>query len=113
MNELLTILDYTAKQTQLMAKEQSVIEQPLVIDGVTVIPVSKISCGFSFGGSTAKDKSDRTTAGAGAKVSKTPVHLIAVADGKVQMLEVDADSVKKNGLLLAVKPLLSSFRKKK
>ncbi len=113
MNELLSILDYTARQTQQMSKEQSVMGSALVVDGVTLIPVSKISCGFSFGGSNSKGRNDKTTAGAGAKVSKTPLQLIAIIDGTVQMLEVDADEANKNGIVNIVKPVLSSLKKKK
>ncbi len=113
MSELLNILDFTAKQAHTMATEQSVTEPPIVIDGVTVIPVSKISCGFSFGGSNITGKTDKTTAGAGAKVSKTPLRLVAIADGRVQLLEVDEESAKKKGLVEAVKPLLSALKKKK
>lgn len=113
MNELLNILDYTAKQAHFMATTQSVAESPIVVDGVTVIPISKISCGFSFGGSSLAGKTDKTTAGAGAKISKTPLRLIAVTDGKVQILEVDEEAAKKNGIVGAIKPLLSAFKKKK
>ena len=113
MSELLSILDYTARQAHLMATQQSVTEAPIVVDGVTLIPVSKISCGFSFGGSNTNGKNSKTTSGAGAKISKTPLRMIAIAEGKVQILEVDEESAKKNGLVAAVKPLLSALKKKK
>ncbi|MBE6985742.1 MAG: hypothetical protein E7434_09110 [Ruminococcaceae bacterium] len=115
MSELLNILDYTAKQTHMMATQQSVTEAPIVIDGITVIPVSKISCGFSFGGSEAKGgkKGEKTTAGAGAKVSKTPLRFIAIVDGNLQVLDVDEESAKKKGIVGAIKPMLAAFKEKR
>lgn len=113
MSELLNMLDFTAKQAQTMASEQSVTEAPMVIDGVTIIPVSKVSCGFSFGGSNIAGKKEKTTAGAGAKVSKSPLRMIAISNGKVKVLNIDAEKAKKFGIVEVIKPLLSIFKKDK
>ena len=113
MSELLNMLDFTAKQAHSLAAEQSVTEEPMVVDGVTLIPVSKVSCGFSFGGTNISGKKEHTTAGAGAKVSKSPLRMIAISDGKIQVLDVDAEKAKKLGFIEAVKPLLSIFKKNK
>ena len=113
MSELLNMLDFTAKQAQTMSSEQSVTEAPMVIDGITLIPISKVSCGFSFGGSNITGKKEQTTAGAGAKVSKDPLRVIAISGGKIKILNVDENKAKKSGFLEAVKPLLSIFKKDK
>ncbi len=113
MSELLNILDKTAAEVHKMAAEQSVLDAPLQIGDVTVIPISKISCGFSFGGSESKGKKneDKTTAGAGAKVTKTPLRFLAIIDGQVQVLQVEDTEGK--GIIGALKPLIASLKEKK
>lgn len=110
MSELLNILEFTAGEARRLAAEQSVTEAPIVIDGVTVIPVSKLSCGFSGGGSNTHK--DDMRAGAGAHVKKTPVTFLTVSGTDVQLLRVEQDDAKK-GLVDALKPLISKLRKKK
>lgn len=113
MSELLNILDKTTSEVQKMASEQSVMEAPLLIGDVTVIPISKISCGFSFGGSETKGKKneEKTTAGAGAKVTKTPQRFLAIIDGQVKVLQVEDTEGK--GVVGALKSLIASIKEKK
>ena len=51
MSELIKVFSFTAEQAHSFAKEQSVAGEPIVIGDVTVIPISKLSCGFAGGGS--------------------------------------------------------------
>lgn len=110
MSELMNVFQLTAQQAHKMATEQSVADTPIVIGDVTVIPISKISCGFSYGGSnTVKGK---TTAGAGAKVTKTPLSFIAVIDGNLQILRVSEEETKKKGIAGALKPVIEAVKAK-
>ena len=114
MSELLKLFDMTARQAHTMALEQSVAGDPIKIGDVTLIPVSKISCGFSYGGSDLDKKKNPggLTAGAGAKITKTPLIFLAVWEDQVEVLNVSEDDAKKKGLTEALKPLVQSFKEK-
>ena len=114
MSELLKIFEFTAEQAKALSKEQSVTEEPIVIGEVTVIPVSKLSCGFTGGGSdlAQKKKADGIMAGAGVKISKTPLSFLAVCGKEVQILHVAEEEAKSKGLLNALLPLVAQLKEK-
>ena len=114
MSELLKIFEFTAEQAKALSKEQSVTEEPIVIGEVTVIPVSKLSCGFTGGGSdlAKKKKADGIMAGAGVKISKTPLSFLAVCGKEVQILHVAEEEAKSKGLLNALLPLVAQLKEK-
>ena len=71
----------------------TVVGQPITTDdGVTLIPVSRLSFGFASGGSDFAGKSQQTGknfgGGAGAGVNVTPVAFLVVKDGNVKLLPV-------------------------
>jgi sporulation protein YtfJ len=69
----------------------TVIGTPIVVaEGVTIIPVSKISYGFASGGSDlpSKSSSDLFGGGAGAGVNITPVAFLTVKNGEINLLPV-------------------------
>lgn len=69
----------------------TVVGTPMVIaDGVTIIPVSKVSYGFASGGSDlpSKSSSDLFGGGAGAGINITPVAFLTVKDGEINLLPV-------------------------
>lgn len=113
MSELLNVFEFTAQQVKALAAGQSVADAPIVIGDVTIIPVSKLSCGFSCGGSDLAKKADGIMAGAGAKVAKTPLTFLAVCGSDVQLLRVPAEEQGKGGLLAALKPLAEQLMAKK
>ncbi|MBE6927325.1 MAG: hypothetical protein E7467_02345 [Ruminococcaceae bacterium] len=114
MNNLIHILQMTADRAHAMATEQSVADAPIQIGDVTVIPVSKVSCGFSFGGSnaTSRKAEGKTTAGAGAKVTKTPLSFITVVDGQLHILRVEDDG-KNTNIVAKLKPMIETIKEKK
>ncbi len=110
MSELLKIFEFTTREVRELAREQSVADAPVTVDGVTIIPISTVSCGFSCGGSdlAAKKKADGLMAGAGAKVKRTPETYLAVIDGQVQLLQPPAEP--QSSLLDTVRPLIAALR---
>ena len=110
MSELLKIFEFTTREVRDLAREQSVADAPVTVDGVTIIPISSVSCGFSCGGSdlAAKKKADGLMAGAGAKVKRTPETYPAVIDGQVQLLQPPAEP--QSSLLDTVRPLIAALR---
>lgn len=113
MSELLKLFALTADQARAMAAE-SVAGAPIEVEGVTLIPISKLSCGFAGGGSDRAPAkgADGLLGGASVKVTRTPVSFLAVCNGQVQLLHADDEAVKKNGLVSALLPLVSQLKEK-
>ncbi len=59
-------------------------------DGVTVIPVSKISVGFASGGSDLPTRTNKEyfAGGAGAGMSVKPVGFLVISNGEVKMVQL-------------------------
>ena len=79
-----------------MVDVNSVIGTPITTaDGVTIIPVSKVSAGFGGGGSDYVSKNSNKQenpfgGGAGGGVSVTPIAFLIIKDGNVRMMPVAA-----------------------
>ena len=86
------MLENTISKIREMVDVNSVIGNPITTpDGVTIIPVSKVSVGFGGGGSDyAKSAKDAFGGGAGGGVKVTPVCFLIVKDGAVRMMPVAA-----------------------
>lgn len=86
------VLQTTMHKIREMVDANTVVGQPIVTqDGVTLIPVSKLSFGFATGGSDFGKTPNVTKnfgGGAGAGVNVTPVAFLIVKDGNVRMLPV-------------------------
>ncbi len=63
-------------------------------DGITLIPITKVSFGFGVGGSDVNDKQGNTLklpalgTGSGAGISIKPVSFLVISDGHVRVLPV-------------------------
>ena len=90
------MLESTIQKIREMVDVNSVIGQPITTpDGVTIIPVSKVSVGFGGGGSdfvskNANHQENPFGGGAGGGVKVTPVCFLIVKDGAVRMMPVAA-----------------------
>lgn len=88
------MLESTVQKIKEMVDVNSVIGEPITTpDGVTIIPVSKVSVGFGGGGSDfakGKDASGDLPfgGGVGGGVNVTPVCFLIVKDGNVRMMPV-------------------------
>ncbi len=64
------------------------------VDGVTVIPISKLSLGFAGGGADISDKDKhkyKNPTGVGSGVTETPIAFLVIEDGKVRIVPVEED----------------------
>lgn len=91
--KLPNMLESTIQKIREMVDVNSVIGQPITTpDGVTVIPVSKVSIGFGGGGSdfvSSKAGADNPFGGgAGGGVKVTPICFLIIKDGNVRMMPV-------------------------
>ncbi len=86
VNETLQTLLSELKHT---AKSETVFGEPIAAGETTIIPVSKISFGFTAAGSGKKEGIN----GTGGGVQVTPVALISVSrEGKVEVHPIDKES---------------------
>lgn len=86
------VLQTTMSKIKEMVDANTVVGQPIVTqDGVTLIPVSRLSFGFATGGSDfgkTQNVPKNFGGGAGAGVNVIPVAFIIIKDGSVRMLPV-------------------------
>ena len=89
--KLPNMLENTISKIREMVDVNSVIGNPITTpDGVTIIPVSKVSVGFGGGGSDFTSNKDAFGGGAGGGVKVTPICFLIVKDGAVRMMPVAA-----------------------
>ena len=90
------MLENTVAKIREMVDVNSVIGDPITTaDGVTIIPVSKVSVGFAGGGSdyvskNANKQENPFGGGAGGGVKVTPIAFLIIKDGNVRMMPVAA-----------------------
>ena len=91
--KLPNMLESTIQKIREMLDVNTVVGEPITTpDGVTIIPVSKVSVGFGGGGSDFASKASENPfgGGVGGGVKVTPVCFLVVKDGNVRMLSVPA-----------------------
>ena len=90
--KLPNMLDSTIQKIKEMVDVNSVIGEPISTpDGVTIIPVSKVSVGFGGGGSDFVNKSGGENpfgGGVGGGVKVTPMCFLVIQGGSVRMMPV-------------------------
>lgn len=91
--KLPNMLESTIQKIREMVDVNSVVGEPITTpDGVTIIPVSRVSVGFGGGGSdfttkhTAPGGDNPFGGGVGAGVKVDPVCFLIVKDGSVRMM---------------------------
>lgn len=90
------MLENTIAKIREMVDANSVVGTPITTaDGVTILPISKISVGLGGGGSDFVSKNVNRNenpfgGGVGAGVKVTPVAFLIIKDGNVRMLPVAA-----------------------
>ena len=95
-NSVPNMLENTIAKIREMVDVNSVVGDPITTpDGVTIIPVSKVSVGFGGGGSDfvsrhANKHENPFGGGAGGGVKVTPVAFVVVSGGSVRVLPVAA-----------------------
>ena len=93
MSQIPNMLESTIQKIREMVDVNSVIGEPIPTpDGVTIIPVTKVSIGYGGGGSDFAMKNMPANRdnpfGGGAGVKVTPICFLIVKDGNVRMMPV-------------------------
>lgn len=95
MSEINDVMNDTMSKIKEMVDVNTIVGNPITTpDGVTLIPVSRVTFGFASGGSDGKIKPPaqqpvRFGAGSGAGVSISPVAFIILNGGNARLLYVD------------------------
>ncbi len=111
---LMEVLSFVAQQTMALSKQNTVMGTPIEKDGVTVIPVSKLSVGFAVGGADLLDnnrKKQQHPAGGGAKVTLTPMSFLVIDGGDVRLINLELPE--RTATAEIVDAVLEQFKKKK
>ena len=84
------LMESTMAKVHEMVDTNTIVGQPITTpDGVTLIPISKVSFGFgSGGGDYGKPAKDGFGGGSAAGVKISPVAFLVVKDGSVRMMPV-------------------------
>ena len=116
-NNVEGLMGVSVEKIREMVDANTVIGTPIVLgDGVTIIPVSKISYGFASGGSDlpSKGNSDLFGGGAGAGVNVTPVAFLTInKNGDINLLPVVSKPDTLDRLVSLVPDAVSKITKKK
>jgi len=108
--------DTTTKTLELLADvrdgitARSVVAEPIVQDGLTVVPVARISGGGGGGGGTGPDGTgaEGSGTGAGFGISSRPVGAFVIRDGTVRWRPaVDVNRIILGGQVVAIVALLT------
>ena len=85
------IMETTMEKIKTMVDANTIIGDKIVVDDVTIIPVSKLSFGFASGATDFVGKNNGSqvfAGGGGAGASVQPVGFLVVKDGNVNMLPI-------------------------
>ena len=89
-NKIQSILDTTMEKLRAMVNADVITGQPIVVNGLTLIPVSKVAYGIATGGSdfATKSQSGLFGGGSGAGVTVTPIAFMVINGENVKMMPI-------------------------
>ncbi len=99
---LLDVIGFTADKIGELACQNGITGQPIEKDGITLIPVQKVSIGFAGGGSDCLSSAKGTRkspAGCGGKVELTPVCYLSVCGDRVEIVPTAPQEEASPGIL--------------
>ena len=92
-NKINALMDMTVSKIRQLVDADTIIGKPISTpDGITVIPVSRMSFGIGTGGTTGS-KGISFTGGNGAGVKVEPVGFFVIKDGTCRMISVNSSQL--------------------
>lgn len=84
------LMGVTMEKIREMVDSDTIIGKPIQIDGITILPISKVTFGFASGGSDFGDNPQKELfgGGGGAGVTIQPVAFLVVQDGTVRTVQL-------------------------
>jgi uncharacterized spore protein YtfJ len=92
-----------------IAQTDTIIGKPIIVEGVTLIPVSKVSVGFGLGSNTGKSE----LAGSGGGLSVEPIAFIVVSGGDARLMSLTRDKDVFGKAIDLVPEVVALFKKDK
>ena len=93
-NKLKELMDSSMSKVREMVDANTIVGQPITTaDGVTLIPINRMSFGFGSGGTDYGTSANKFGGGAAAGVKVEPVAFLVVKDGVTRMLPVGKPAV--------------------
>ena len=93
-NAISAMMEASMGKIREMVDSNTVVGEPIVTaDGVTLIPVSRLSFGFGCGGGDYGKQPDKLGAGAAAGVRVEPMAFLVVKDGVTRVMPVALPAV--------------------
>ncbi|MDE6413337.1 MAG: GerW family sporulation protein [Eubacterium sp.] len=85
------IMENTLEKMREMVDVSTIIGEPMVTGDTTLIPVSKVSYGFTSGGTDLPSKTNAELfgGGGGGGITISPVAFIVIQNDKVRLMQID------------------------
>ena len=80
------IMGVTMEKIRQLVDANTIIGEPITVDGATIIPISRVTFGFASGGSDVGAKTNKQMfgGGTGAGVSIAPIAFLVISGGNVR-----------------------------
>ncbi len=100
-NNLEKLVDTAMQKIHELADCETVVGKPITADGTTIIPISKVSVGFTSGGSDLPTKGSKDLFGGGTAggLSLQPIAFITITNGEVKLLQMSVNASKENAFI--------------
>ena len=107
-------MNVTMDKVRQMVDSNAIIGKPLTTeDGITILPVSKVSFGFASGGTDFDGKNaankDLFGGGSGAGISIQPVAFLVILNGEVKLMQLSIDASTPNALINLVPDVIEKI----
>ncbi len=90
-NRIGELMDVTMTRIKQLVDTNTMVGEPIITpDGITAIPISRVSFGFGTGGSGDVGKGKSYVGGSGAGVRVEPVGFLIIKDGVCRMINVSS-----------------------
>ena len=106
------VMGVSMEKIREMVDVETIIGDPIAAEGVTIIPVSKVSFGFASGGSDLPvQAAEKFAGGSGAGVTVKPVAFIVIKpDGAVNLMELGAKGSPLDGVFEALPGIVEKIK---
>ena len=84
------IMGVTMEKIRQLVDANTIIGEPITVDGATIIPISRVTFGFASGGSDVGAKTNKQMfgGGTGAGVSIAPIAFLVISGGNVRTIQL-------------------------
>lgn len=82
------MMGVTMEKIRQLVDANTIIGEPITVDGATIIPISRVTFGFASGGSDVGAKTNKQMfgGGTGAGVSIAPIAFLVISGGNVRTI---------------------------